>query len=76
LFFIVTDSSINVRPQGIKLQFKSIGLKPGIIDEFGERMKNALNGKFRALIHEVDLEKFNKVVADFVEKIDEQDISQ
>jgi hypothetical protein len=76
LFFIVTDSSINVRPQGIKLQFESIGLRPGIIDEFGERMKNALNGKFRALIHEVDIQKFNKVVADFVEKIDEQDISQ
>jgi len=74
LFFIVTDSSINVRPQGIKMNFKSVGIETAMVDDFAEKIKTVLNGKFRALINEVDIKKFRKVINEFLYQIDQQDI--
>lgn len=53
-----------------------MGLSRSLIDVFGEKIKAVMNGKFRARIDKVHLRKFNKIVADFIDEIDKQDIAK
>jgi hypothetical protein len=70
LFFITTDSAINVKVQAPRLQFKSLGFNQKPVEEYGKKVKEVLNGKFRAIIDEVNISKFKKVVHDFIDEFE------
>ena len=48
LFFITTDSSINVKLHAPRQQFESLGFDTKIVEKFGAKVKEILNG---ALLH-------------------------
>lgn len=71
LFFIGTDSSINVQPQVPFRQCESLGLESSIAKEFRDGIRGVLNG-FKAPVDQVDMSSFLKVILDFMEQIDQQ----
>jgi intergrase/recombinase len=72
LFFITTDSSVHVRLQAPRQQFESLGLETKIVENFGARVKEILNG-FSAPIEKVDTEAFMNALDDFITDLDEQE---
>lgn len=75
LFFITTDSRVNVRLQAPILQFKSLGFDTGAVDDFGKEVKSILNG-FSSPFNKIDVEAFKKALSNFFEKIDEQEFNE
>jgi hypothetical protein len=72
LFFITTDSSVHVSLQAPRQQFESLGLETKIVENFGARVKDVLDG-FTAPIEKVDIEAFKKALDDFITDLDEQE---
>lgn len=72
LFFITTDSSVHVRLQAPRQQFQSLGFDVKIVEKFGAKVKETLNG-FSALIEKVDSEAFKKALDDFITDLHEQE---
>jgi hypothetical protein len=70
LFFITTDSSVHARLQAPGQQFQSLGFDVKIVEKFGARVKEILNG-FSAPIEKVDSEAFKKALDDFITDMDE-----
>ncbi len=75
LFFITTDSSVHVRLRAPIQQFESLGLGTAAVDEFGKEVKLILNG-FSSPFNQIDVDAFKKVLSNFCEKIDQQDINE
>ncbi|NLA74413.1 MAG: hypothetical protein GX846_02875 [Deltaproteobacteria bacterium] len=75
LFFITTDSFFHVRLQAPILQFKSLRLDTGPVDEFGREVKLILNG-FSSPFNQIDIEAFKKALSNFCEKIDGQELDK
>ena len=74
LFFITTDSSVHVRLQAPVLQFRSLGLDLGVVEEFGEEVRIILDG-FSSPFNRIDVEAFKKALTNFCGRIDEQELS-
>ena len=72
LFFITTDSSIHVRLQAPRQQFESLGFDTKIVEKFGARVKDVLDG-FTAPIEKLDIEAFKKALDEFITDLDEQE---
>jgi hypothetical protein len=72
LFFIITDSSVHARLQAPRQQFQSLGFDFKIVEKFGARVKEILNG-FSAPIEKVDTEAFKKALDDFITDLHEQE---
>ena len=72
LFFITTDSSIHVRLQAPRQQLESLGFDTKIVEKFGAKVKELLNG-FSAPIEKVDTEPFRNALNDFISDLDEQE---
>lgn len=72
LFFITTDASIHVRLQAPRQQFQYLGFDVKIVERFGARVKEILNG-FSAPIEKVDTEAFRIALNDFIIDLDEQE---
>jgi hypothetical protein len=70
LFFITTDSSVHVRLQAPRQQFESLGFDTKIVEKFGARVKEILDG-FTAPIDQVDIEAFKKAISDFITDLDQ-----
>jgi hypothetical protein len=62
---ITTDSSVNVRLQAPRQQFESLGFDTKIVEKFGARVKDILNG-FTAPIDQVDIGAFERALSDFI----------
>jgi intergrase/recombinase len=72
LFFITTDSSVHVRLQAPRQQFESLGLETKIVENFGARVKEILNG-FTAPIEKLDTEAFKKALEEFITDLDQEE---
>jgi hypothetical protein len=72
LFFITTDSLVHVKLQAPRQQFASLGFDVKIVDKFGARVKEILNG-FSAPIEKVDTEAFKNALDDFITDLDQQE---
>ena len=73
LFYITTDSAVNLKPQGIRRQFDALGFDCKKVDDFGMKVKKILGGKLRALFATIDLKTFNRVIENFIEVIDKEE---
>lgn len=69
LFFITTDSSVHVRLQAPRQQFESLGFDTKILERFGAKVKEILDG-FTAPIEEVNIDAFKKALSDFITDVD------
>jgi len=67
-----TDSSVHVRQQAPRQQFESLGFDGKIVEKFGARVKEILNG-FSAPIEKVDTEAFRNALDDFIADLDAQE---
>jgi intergrase/recombinase len=72
LFFITTDSSVHVRLQAPRQQFESLGLETKIVENFGARVKEILNG-FTAPIEKLDTEAFKNALEEFITDLDQEE---
>jgi hypothetical protein len=70
LFYITTDSCVNVKLQAPRQQFANLGFDSSIVEKFGQDVKEILDG-FKAPITEIDIQSFNKVISEFIDKLDQ-----
>lgn len=73
LFFITTDSKIQVRSANTRNQFNSLSFEEKIVNDFDEDIRKVLNG-VSSKINNVDIKAFNRVLFDFMEKIEQQEL--
>jgi hypothetical protein len=73
LFYITTDSAVNFKLQGMRRQFKALGFDIRHIEEFGDKIRKVLGGKYSALFSTIDLKAFNKTMEGFLEMIDQEE---
>ena len=73
LFYITTDSAVNLKPQGIRKQFAVLGFDVEKVDEFGREVKQILGGKLRSPFETLDVKTFNRAIENFVEIIDQEE---
>ena len=67
-----TDSSLHVRLQAPRLQFESLGFDVKMVEKFGARVKEILNG-FSATIEKVDTEALKNALDGFITDVDAQE---
>lgn len=73
LFFITTDSKIQVRSANTINQFNSLGFEEKIVNDFDEDIGKVLNG-VSSKINNVDIKAFNRVLFDFMKKVEQQEL--
>jgi len=70
LFYITTDSCINVKLQAPRQQFANLGFDSSIVEKFGQDVKEIMAG-FKAPIAEIDTQSFNKAISEFIDSLDQ-----
>jgi hypothetical protein len=73
LFYITTDSAINLKPQGTRKQFNVLGFDVEQVEAFSLKLKKLLGGKLRCSFETLDIEAFNRAIENFVEIIDQEE---